>query len=90
MVLLQPVTLTDFMDYMVYVQQQAEDLQFFLWLQDFENRFEQLPADSKTLSPIWAESADISRVDAVNPADISVQRDKAILPTAESRLHICN
>ena len=78
------------MDYMVYVKQEAENLQFFLWLQDYENRFEQLPSDSRSLSPSWEEASNTSFVEAGSTCDISAQCDEVILPTAESRLQLCN
>ena len=85
----QPVTLTDFMDYMVYVDQEAEDLQFFLWLRDFENRFEQLPADSKSLSPVWAQPNNTFSEKAGFLCDIGTPRDKATISTVASRLQLC-
>lgn len=43
------------MDYLVYVTHDAENLQFYLWLQDYTERFNALKADRKTLSPEWNE-----------------------------------
>ncbi|KAB2581048.1 putative regulator of g protein signaling superfamily protein [Lasiodiplodia theobromae] len=52
---LPPCQLRDFMDYLVYVTHDAENLQFYLWLQDYTERFNALKADRKTLSPEWNE-----------------------------------
>lgn len=49
----QPCTLGDFMDYMIYVAQDAEQLQFFIWFRDFVNRYDTLPPSDKALSPEW-------------------------------------
>ena len=81
--------MTEFVDYLVYVQEEAEDLQFYLWLQDFEKRFNDLPEDRKSLSPVCAEVLDIPTSDADHSNDISVQCDKVILPAVESRLNLC-
>jgi hypothetical protein len=48
-----PCSLNDFMDYLVYVERQAEDLQFFLWFYNYIPRWQALEARQKTLSPPW-------------------------------------
>jgi len=42
------------MDYLVYVEMNAENLQFYLWYKDYVKRFEALPEKEKVLSPPWA------------------------------------
>lgn len=41
------------MDYLVYVEHNAENLQFFLWFKDYSARFDALSPDEKALSPEW-------------------------------------
>ena len=41
------------MDYLIYVSHDAENLQFYLWLQDYTKRFDVLPSLEKSLSPEW-------------------------------------
>ncbi|KAK7705749.1 hypothetical protein SLS57_009949 [Botryosphaeria dothidea] len=53
---LPPCQLRDFMDYLVYVTHDAENLQFYLWLQDYTERFNALKPDRKTLSPEWKDT----------------------------------
>ncbi|KKY15961.1 putative regulator of g protein signaling superfamily [Diplodia seriata] len=71
---LPPCQLRDFMDYLVYVTHDAENLQFYLWLQDYTERFNALKADRKALSPEWKESEPTADekaaqlVNASNPA----------------------
>ncbi|RDW89173.1 hypothetical protein BP6252_01205 [Coleophoma cylindrospora] len=48
-----PCSLNDFMDYLVYVEHNAENLQFYLWYQEYVRRFESLPESQKVLSPEW-------------------------------------
>src|SRR5258707_13279181 len=45
--------LQDMMDYLVYVSHDAENLQFYLWLQDYTKRYSQLKKEEQTLSPEW-------------------------------------
>ena len=51
--MLQPCTLQEFMDYMVYVTHDAENLQFYLWLVDYHQRFVNAPKTETDLSPRW-------------------------------------
>ncbi|KFX94763.1 hypothetical protein V490_04202 [Pseudogymnoascus sp. VKM F-3557] len=46
-----PCTLRDFMDYMLHVEYSAENLKFYLWLNDYTERFNNLTESSKMLSP---------------------------------------
>jgi len=41
------------MDYLVYISHDAENLQFYLWLQDYQKRYESLKQNEKALSPEW-------------------------------------
>jgi hypothetical protein len=41
------------MDFLLYVENAAENLQFYLWFRDYVARFEQLPESEKSLSPPW-------------------------------------
>jgi hypothetical protein len=41
------------MDYLVYIEYTAENLQFYLWYKDYVRRFDKLPAKEKALSPEW-------------------------------------
>lgn len=39
------------MDYLVYIEHNAENLQFYLWYQDYVQRWNALPANQRALSP---------------------------------------
>lgn len=41
------------MDYLVYIEHNAENLQFWLWYRDYVRRFDTLPENQKELSPAW-------------------------------------
>ncbi|MCJ1462570.1 hypothetical protein MMC07_001172 [Pseudocyphellaria aurata] len=49
----QPCSLQDFMDYLVYVTHDAENLQFYLWMVDYFRRFAKAPKEETSLSPKW-------------------------------------
>lgn len=46
------------MDYLVYVEHNAENLQFYLWFHDYVLRWEALSDAEKALSPEWFPVAD--------------------------------
>ncbi|KAG4031802.1 hypothetical protein MFRU_008g01610 [Monilinia fructicola] len=50
---LPPCSLSDFMDFLVYIEHDAENLQFYLWYKDYVRRFEALPDHEKKLSQEW-------------------------------------
>ncbi|KAI4140370.1 MAG: hypothetical protein LQ341_003864 [Variospora aurantia] len=45
--------LPDFLDYLAYVTNDAENLQFYLWLVDYHQRFRNAPLKETALSPKW-------------------------------------
>jgi len=46
--------LSDFMDYLMYVEQNAENLQFYLWYKDYVRRWEtEVSKNDKVLSMEW-------------------------------------
>lgn len=49
----QPCSLVDFMDYLVYVEGNAEYLQFFWWYCDYIRRWTKLSPRKKARSPKW-------------------------------------
>ena len=47
------------MNYLIYIEHAAENLQFFLWHKDFLQRFNKLPPSEQKLAPAWTlEQAD--------------------------------
>lgn len=41
------------MDYSIYIAHDAENLQFYIWLQDYTKRFNALPEEHRKMSPEW-------------------------------------
>ncbi|KAM0231357.1 hypothetical protein ACHAP5_011095 [Fusarium lateritium] len=50
-----PMTVRDFMSYLIYVEHAAENLQFYLWYQDYEKRFKTNPNTDMALAPEWTK-----------------------------------
>lgn len=43
------------MNYLVYIEHAAENLQFFLWYQNYVKRFNAMPANERSLAPVWTQ-----------------------------------
>ena len=41
------------MNYLIYIERAAENLQFFLWYRDYSKRFSEIPASERVLAPEW-------------------------------------
>ena len=52
------------MNYLIYIELAAENLQFFLWHRDYSKRFSELPASKQALAPEWTNG----RGDGERPA----------------------
>ncbi|KAI4126155.1 MAG: hypothetical protein LQ338_003895 [Usnochroma carphineum] len=47
------------MNYLIYIEHAAENLQFFLWYKDYAKRFDLLSENERKLAPVWtAEQAE--------------------------------
>ena len=42
------------MNYLIYIEHSAENLQFFLWYRDYVKRFFELPPNERALAPEWS------------------------------------
>ncbi|KAK6087862.1 hypothetical protein SCUP234_01501 [Seiridium cupressi] len=51
-----PMTIRDFMNYLIYIEHSAENLQFFLWYRDYTRRFEEAQTSDKSLAPEWTQT----------------------------------
>ncbi len=70
----QPCTIRDFMNYLIYVERSAENLQFFLWHRDYSRRF----ADAKTpdiaLAHEWTQTMEDDALTRVKEAQAEQAR----------------
>lgn len=65
----QPCTARDFMNYLIYIEHAAENLQFWLWFRDYTKRFAQLPQSEQSLAPVWTlEQLEADTMAINNPA----------------------
>ncbi|KAM3541703.1 hypothetical protein ARSEF1564_005392 [Beauveria bassiana] len=51
-----PMTVRDFMNYLIYIEHAAENLQFFLWYRDYAKRFADADTTDLHLSPEWTQT----------------------------------
>ncbi|KAL7796480.1 hypothetical protein V8C37DRAFT_371831 [Trichoderma ceciliae] len=51
-----PLAVRDFMNYLVYVEHAAENLQFYLWFKDYEKRFAEAKVSDAALAPEWTQA----------------------------------
>ena len=42
------------MNYLIYIEYSAENLQFFLWYRDYSKKFAVLPSNEQALAPEWS------------------------------------
>jgi len=54
------------MDFLVYIEHDAENLQFYLWYRDYIKRWSELPEREQALAPVWtSEQAQQARNEAL-------------------------
>lgn len=41
------------MNYLIYIEHAAENLQVFLWYRNYSKRFSELPENERALAPVW-------------------------------------
>ncbi|KAI1411387.1 hypothetical protein F5Y13DRAFT_165617 [Hypoxylon sp. FL1857] len=65
-----PCTIRDFMNYLIYIEHAAENLQFFLWYCDYVKRFNEANTSDTQLSPEWTQAME-------DEATAKIQKDAA-------------
>lgn len=81
---LPPCSLQDFLDYLTYVTHDAENLQFYLWMVDYFQRFRNAPKSEKDLSPPWKNNPSRSTCRVNNQA---LGKDSTPLAAKEIDMH---
>ncbi|KAI1851996.1 hypothetical protein JX265_008198 [Neoarthrinium moseri] len=51
-----PMSVRDFMNYLIYIEHSAENLQFFLWHRDYVKRFREAKTSDMGLAPEWTQA----------------------------------
>ena len=88
-IIAQPCSLPDFMDYLVYISHDAENLQFYLWLQDYTKRFDALPMSEKSRSPNWLVNdtpPNLRRAPKSEPSSKSLSTDASLRKDSASHV----
>lgn len=66
------------MNYLKYIEHDAENLQFFLWARAYIKKFDELPANEQKLSPEWLKSPyDNDSHGTSTPSHLKVSSDTA-------------
>ncbi|KAK2829840.1 hypothetical protein FQN49_007207 [Arthroderma sp. PD_2] len=74
-----PCGVVDFMNYLIYVERAAENLQFYLWYRDYIQRFAALSESHWALSPPWTEEQRKNVVRRNNQAKERAKRAPSIV-----------
>ena len=62
------------MNYLLYIERSAENLQFFLWFRGYVQRFDALNVNEKSLSPQWTERNMKDALDEWKKSQANVQK----------------
>jgi hypothetical protein len=68
------MTARDFMNYLIYVEHAAENLQFFLWHQDFSSRFAAAATSETALAPEWTQEMQDEAVSKIRRDNVGKNR----------------
>lgn len=78
------MTTREFMDFLKYIEHDAENLQFFLWYKDYVKRFFTMPENEQKLAPEWtAEQAQAEKkaIDSEKPLKATIDPNTPIRST---------
>jgi hypothetical protein len=68
------MTVRDFINYLIYVEHSAENLQFFLWYKDYVKRFETASTADIALAPEWTPAMQGDTVAKLRKANLEKTR----------------
>ncbi|KAK1500916.1 hypothetical protein CTAM01_06368 [Colletotrichum tamarilloi] len=71
-----PCTVRDFMNYLIYIEHAAENLQFFLWHRDFQKRFGEAKTSDMSLAPEWTGTMETDLLQRMNKEKSQKMRKK--------------
>ncbi|KAI1196332.1 hypothetical protein F5X97DRAFT_344833 [Nemania serpens] len=75
-----PCTVRDFMNYLIYIEHSAENLQFFLWYHDYVARFHEAPTAEIALAPEWTQAMEEDAMARIQRA--AAEKAKKVSPAA--------
>jgi hypothetical protein len=62
------------MNYLIYVERSAENLQFYLWLRDYTNRFKEASTSDMVLAQEWTQAMEDEAVARIRKENIEKTR----------------
>ncbi|KAK7426786.1 hypothetical protein QQZ08_006687 [Neonectria magnoliae] len=74
-----PMTVRDFMTYLIYVEHAAENLQFYLWYKDYEKRFNTADTADVKLAPEWTQAMQGDIVAKIRKENVDKVRGEPIV-----------
>ncbi|RFU72422.1 regulator of g signaling superfamily [Trichoderma arundinaceum] len=77
-----PLAIRDFMNYLVYVEHAAENLQFYLWYKDYEKRFAEAKPSDVALAPEWTQAMEDEAVARVRKDQVDKMKREPATVTA--------
>ncbi|KAK3496764.1 uncharacterized protein B0T23DRAFT_393092 [Neurospora hispaniola] len=83
-----PCTVRDFMNYLIYVERSAENLQFFLWYRDYMKRFEQAKTWDLALAPEWTPAMEEEAIQKIQKEQAEKARKKPNCKTGDVTVEI--
>ncbi|KAK1780498.1 hypothetical protein QBC45DRAFT_431571 [Copromyces sp. CBS 386.78] len=83
-----PCTVRDFMNYLIYVERAAENLQFFLWYRDYVKRFEQAKTWDLALAPEWTPAMEEEAIQKIQREQAEKARKKPNSKTGDMTVEI--
>lgn len=79
--MVQPMTVRDFMNYLIYIEHSAENLQFFLWYKDYVKRFNEADTKDIALSPEWTQSMEDDSIARIRKDQAEKMRNELAVAT---------
>jgi hypothetical protein len=68
------MTIRDFMNYLIYIEHSAENLQFYMWYQDYSTRFNAAATKDTSLAPEWTQEMQEDTVSKIRRDNIGKLR----------------
>ncbi len=62
------------MNYLIYVERAAENLQFYLWHEDYTKRFASAKTSDKSLAPVWTQEMHDEAVSKIRRDNVGKKR----------------
>lgn len=76
------------MNYLIYVERSAENLQFFLWYRDYMKRFEQAKTWDLALAPEWTPAMEEEAIQKIQKEQAEKARKKPNCKTGDVTVEI--